>query len=246
MEAEIQRHITSLFISPMEVQRSSDGKTTPLVRLPQIIDLCSTIGSTLKRLALDFGPILATPSQVALISPHVGENNIFAQMRNLEDLVVSYHVTGFFRYPPPNLKRLAITTQDMSDIQTEFCACIPSLRILVFLRPVELTAENIDTLFTLHASKNLDIVLVDINSNHGTPPRARNWDEDDTVRIWEVDVPVSFYGDDSELILCDNWIWTHAVRGTLWSHEKRRMIAWADIERRLTGPVHMIVDGVHE
>jgi hypothetical protein len=101
-------------------------------------------------------------------------------------------------------------------------------------------------LFAVHTSRNLDIVLVDVNSNHGTPTRARDWGEDDAVRIWEVDVPVSFYGDDSELVVCDDWIWTHAVRGSLWGCEKRRMVAWRDIERRLAGPVHMIVDGVHE
>jgi hypothetical protein len=243
-EAEILRHITSIFISPAEVQRITDGKTTPLVRLPKIIDLCSTIGPTLKRLALDFGPVHATPSQVEMIRPHVLENNIFADMPALEELIVSYHVSSYFRFPPPNLKRLAITAQDLDNTDWEFCFSITSLEMLVFLRPIELSALVIDDMFDAYKRKSLDIVLVDVNWNHRTPRETRSWKNKDAVRIWETDVPVSFYGDDDNLILCDNWIWTHGVKGTLWSQEKRRMASWEDIERRLAGPVHTIVGGV--
>jgi hypothetical protein len=243
-EAEIARHITSVFISPAEVQRSIDGKTTPLVRLPQIIDLCGAIGHALKRLALDFGPIHATPSQVEMIRPHISENNIFLNMPALEELIVSYHVTSYFRFPPPNLKRLAITAQALGDIELDFVFSITSLEMLVFLRPTELNTLDIDALFDAYKGKSLDIVLVDVNSNHRTPREIRSWKNDDTVRVWEADVPVSFYGDDDELILCDNWIWTHGVNGTLWTQEKRRMASWEEIERRLAGPVHTIVDGL--
>jgi hypothetical protein len=243
-EAEVSRHITSVFISPTEVQRSIDGKTTPLVRLPQIIDLCSAIGHTLNRLALDFSPVHATPSQVDMNRPHIRENDIFLNMPALEELVVSYHVTSYFRFPPPNLKRLAITAQAFGDIEWEFVFSIKSLEMLVFLRPVELNVLDIDALFDTYKGKSLDIVLVDVNSNHRTPRETRSWKSDDTVRIWEADVPVSFYGDDDELILCDNWVWTHGVKGTLWTQEKRRMASWEEIERRLAGPVHTVVDEV--
>ncbi|KAF1934905.1 hypothetical protein EJ02DRAFT_460830 [Clathrospora elynae] len=244
-EAEIPRHFTSVFISPVEVKRDIGGKITPLVRLPQIIDLCNTIGSTLKRLALDLHPVYATPSEVALIRPHVSENNVFIHMPKLEELIISYEATNYFRFPPPNLKRLAITAQELTETQEEFVLSIPSLRTLVLIRPIDLTAKNIDTMFEAYKGKSLDVVLIDVNSNHRTPKETRSWKVDDAVRLWEADVPVSFYGDEDELILCDNWIWTHGVKGTLWSQEKRRMASWEEIERRLVGPVHTIVDGAH-
>jgi len=242
-QAKIPRYITSVFISPAEVQGQKGRNITPLVRLPQIIDLCSTIGTTLKRLALDLCPIYAPPSEAVRISPHVSENNIFVHMLGLEELIISYDVLDYFRYPPPNLKRLAVTSQSLRDVEIDFCLSISSLRTLVFMRPLDLGAQNIETVFISYKGKSLDVVLVDVNSNHRTPPKTRNWNDDDTVRIWEADVPVSFYGDDDDVLLCDNWIWNHGVRGTLWTQEKRRMASWGEIERRLAGPVHTIVHG---
>jgi hypothetical protein len=241
-EAQVLRNITSIFISPSEVRRLIQGNYTPLVRLPQIIDLCNLIGPSLKRLALDLSPIYATPSEVERIRPHVTENNVFAHMVQLEELIISYDAINYFRHPPPKLKRLAITTQELTDLEVAFCLKIPSLQTLVMMRPVDLAAEDIDIIFRSYNGKRLDTILVDVNSNHRTPNGTRNWKDEDAVRIWEADVPVSFYGDEDELVLCDDWIWTHGVKGSLWSQEKRRMLSWEEVERRLAGPVHTIVD----
>ncbi|KAI4644585.1 uncharacterized protein J4E79_011022 [Alternaria viburni] len=218
-----------------------EGNYTPLVRLPQIIDLLSNLIS-LKRLALDLSPIYAPPSEVEQIRPHVTVNRVFSHMSHLEELIVSYDVVNYFRHPPPNLKRLAITTQEMSDLEIAFCLKTPSLQALVMMRPVNLAAKTIDSIFRSYDGKSLDVVLVDVNSNHRTPHKTRNWTHQDTVRIWEADVPVSFYGDEDDIILCDAWIWNHGVGGTLWSQDKRRMASWEEIEKRLAGPVHTIVD----
>ncbi|CAA9964588.1 hypothetical protein PTMSG1_07947 [Pyrenophora teres f. maculata] len=241
-QASIPRYITSLFASPAEVQGQKSPERTPLVRLPQVIDLCSTIGTTLKRLALDLSPVYVPLSEAICISPHVSQNNIFIHMLALEELIISYDVLDYFRYPPPNLKRLAVTTQSVRNLEVDFCLSISSLRMFVFMRPPRLKAEHIDTVFKAYKGTSLDVVLVDVNSNHKTPTGTRNWNDEDTVRIWEADVPVSFYGDDDDVVLCDNWIWTHGVKGTLWTQEKRRMTSWEEIERRLAGPVHTIVN----
>lgn len=241
-EAQVLRNITSLFVSPSKVQRLIEGNYTPLVRLPQIIDLCDLIGPTLRRLALDLSPIYATPTEIEQMRPHVTENNVFIHMPHLEELIISYDVLNYFRHPPPNLKRLAITAQELTDVEVAFCLKIPSLRMLVMMRPVNLEAKDIDIIFTAYNGKSLDTVLVDVNSNHRTPQGTRSWKDNDTVRIWEVDVPVSFYGDEDDVVLCDDWIWTHGVQGTLWSQDKRRMASWEEIERRLAGPVHTIME----
>ena len=240
--ADIPRYITSAFISPLRTDK--DGDATPMVRLPQVIDLCKIIGLTLKRLALDLQPIYAVASEVEIVRPHLSENNIFLHMPHLEELISSYNVLEYFPYAPPNLKRLAITFQELKDAQVDFCFSTSSLQTLVFLRPPELLAADIDIIFSSYKGKSLDVILVDVNSNHRTPIGTRTWKENDNVRIWEIDVPTSFYGDEDELILCDNYIWTHGVKGTLFTQSKRPMASWAEIQRRLAGPVHLIIDGL--
>ncbi|KAF9699612.1 hypothetical protein EKO04_002549 [Ascochyta lentis] len=240
-DAKIDRYITSISISPM---RPGHDVSTPMVRLPQILDLCNTIGATLKRLVLDMQPVYYSHSEVEHTRPYWDEPNMFLQMPNLEDLVASYDVLDYFPLPPPNLKRLALTIQDLHDTVMRFCFSISSLQKLVLLRPVELSAADIDSLFAAYKGHSLDVVLVDVNPNHRTPKDTRDWTEADTVRVWEVDVPTSFYGDDDDLVLCDGWVWRHAVQGTLWTRECRRMASWSEVRRRLVGPVHHIVDAV--
>ncbi|KAH6638126.1 hypothetical protein C7974DRAFT_390926 [Boeremia exigua] len=242
--SKITQSIASVFISPMEMPNEEPGSArhTPMVRLPQILDLCNHIGPTLKRLMLDMQPVYSTQSEVENVRLSRRGTDIFLGMSNLEELVASYDVLDYFRYPPPNLKRLAITIQDLHDLAMRFCFSVSTLHTLVLLRPVELSATDINSLFTTYKGRSLDVVLVDVNSNHRTPKDTRDWADDDAVRIWEVDVPTSFYGDDDDLILCDNWIWTHAVKDTLWAFEKRRMASWSEVQRRLAGPVHHIVD----
>ncbi|PSN59599.1 hypothetical protein BS50DRAFT_626555 [Corynespora cassiicola Philippines] len=231
-EANALERLKSMFISP---QKTSKCEEAPLVRLPQIIDLCSMVGRTLKRLVLDLQPIYATPSEILVVKPHMGDNNIFAHMPNLEELVCSYDINDYFPRLPLNLKRLAITTQGLHSGHEDFCFSAVKLETLVFLRHPHLEAKYIDRIFEGYLGKHVDVVLVDVNANHRTPEGTRDWKEHDRVTIWETDVPKSYYGDDDDLILCDAWIWEQGVRGTLWEQEKRRMLSWSEIEAKMAG-----------
>lgn len=232
-EADIPRHVVSLFISP---DRGHSCGMTPRVRLPHVIDLCLSVGSTLKRLAIDFNPVCVPASEQVLIKPYCSSRNIFLHMPNLEELVCSYDTLDYFRYPPPNLKRLAMTANDMEPSHLDFYFMVSSLETLFFLRPRNLEAEHIDEFFDRYNGRHIDIVMVGVNSSHLTPHNTRDWTSDDRVTIWEVDVPKSFYGDDEDLILCDEWIWTHGVNGDLFYQDKRRMRSWSEIERSLAEP----------
>lgn len=243
-DAKVERRIQSAFISPMKTfsEHSKYTRDALMVRLPQILDLCSIIGTTLKKLVLDMLPVYSPRSEVEKVRFTQKETDIFLGMPNLEELIASYDVPDYFRSPPPNIKRLAITIQDLHDIAMHFCFAVSSLQTLILLRPVDLSAADIDRIFSAYKGNSLDVVLVDVNSNHRTPKDTRDWTGDSTVRIWEADVPTSFYGDDDDLVLSDNWIWTHAVQGTLWNQKHRKMASWSDIQRRLVGPVHYVLD----
>ncbi|KAJ4345817.1 uncharacterized protein N0V89_011952 [Didymosphaeria variabile] len=232
-EADIQRHLVSLFISPARSERC--GRTPP-IRLPQVIDVCLTVGSTLKRLAIDLNPVYVPASEQMVMKPYCSSHNIFLHMPNLEELICSYDTSDYFRYPPPNLKRLAMTANDIEPAHLDFYFMVSSLETLFILRPKILLARHIDELFNRYNGRHIDIVFVDVNDNHLTPKYTRDWTPEDRVTIWEADVPKSFYGDDDDLILCDNWIWEHGVYGGLWDQDKRRMRSWSEIERTLAEP----------
>ncbi|KAF2465097.1 uncharacterized protein BDR25DRAFT_380169 [Lindgomyces ingoldianus] len=226
MDANLLSHITSLFISPQKTNECG----SPKVWLSQVIDLCNTVGPTLKRLAMDLGPVYSPRSSVQRINPHVRANNIFSTMLNLEELVCSYEITEYFPYPPPNLKRLAITSQKADKAFMKFCFSIPTLETLFFLRQSELEAFHIQALFDHFIGRHLNVVLIDISSNHQTPESTRDWMPEDRVVIYEADVPKSYYGDEDDLVLCDDWVWTNAVNGTLWNQERRRMRSWSEVK----------------
>ena len=229
-EVEAQRHITSLLISP---GKSAHCKLihTPRVRLPQIVDLCTAIGFALKRLAIDLTPVYIPHSELMGIMPP----NIFLQMPNLEELICSYETTAYFSVPPPNLKRLAITANEMTSFNLDFYFMQSSLEQLYLIRPKNLTARQIDELFSRYKGRYLDVVFVALNKNHATPGGTRNWTPEDKVGIWEADVPTSFYGDEDDLVLSDSWIWTHGVRGDLWQQKTRRMLDRVAIANILGG-----------
>ncbi|KAF2731265.1 hypothetical protein EJ04DRAFT_514694 [Polyplosphaeria fusca] len=229
--AQPPKYITSVFLSPQKTEKCGSA---PMIRLPQVIDLCNAIGRTLKHLAMDLQPIYAPTSEIEAIKPHITTNNIFLGMPVLEELMCSFDITDYFRFPPPNLKRMAITAQGFHESLMVFSFAIPSLETMFIIREADMDAEHIDDIFGNYHGRGLDVVLVDVSSNHGTPEGTRDWHEEDVVRIWEVDVPKSYYGDEDDLILCDSWMWDHAVRGALWNVEKRRMESWSEVEARLT------------
>jgi hypothetical protein len=236
------RSITSAFICPEYMNGTGRyGNSMPQIQLPQIIALCNTIGPNLKRLVIDLTPFGADWREIETFTSSLGGNNIFSRMLNLEELVASYNILDFFPYAPPNLKRLALPFKKFGESQIGFCFST-ALQTLVLLRPIKLRAKDIEVIFSCYGGKSLDVIFVDVNSNHRTPVGTRSWTNEDTVRFWEADVPTSYYGDVNEVTLCEDYIRSHGINGTLWTQDKRRMASWAEIQRRLAGPVHLIMD----
>lgn len=239
---DLSQYVTSVYISPLETGKVNGNRWTPAVGLPAIVDLCHSLSSTLKRLHLNSSPIVTLFKCMKKTGLEDIDRNMFARMLRLEELMISHDVIGYFQRPPPNLKRLAVAGDFFGHLESVFCLSLPSLETLVLFRPVELTASMIETFFDSYRGKSLDIILFENNFNHRTPEGTREWRSNDAVRIWEADVPLSFYGDDEPSVLCDQWMWNQGIAGTLWSQTQRRMMSWAEIQRRLAGPIHSIMD----
>lgn len=240
---DLSRHVTSVYMTPVEPGLFDLNQCEPSAGLPAIADLCQNIGSTLKRLYLDslpaFSLFMCTNNRILDAVNH----NLFSRMLHLEELVISHDVIWHLpQCLPPNLKRLAVVAGFSADVESIFYLSSSTLETLVLFRPPDLTADDIESFFSSYHGKSLDVVLFEKNCNHSTPEGTREWKPDDAVRIWEADVPVSYYGHDDPTELCDEWMWNQGIAGTLWSQTRRRMLSWAEIQRRLAGPIHSIVD----
>ncbi|KAF2874689.1 hypothetical protein BDV95DRAFT_458042, partial [Massariosphaeria phaeospora] len=226
--ADLPRHITALFVSPQKLLAAG---AAPMVRLPQVIDLCARVGSSLRRLALDLQPVYSSYSEARAFKPHVADNQIFLGMPRLEELVCSYDTMDYFVLPPPRLKRLAVTSQGLNAVQQRFCFAVASLEVLVFIQGVDMEAAHIDMLFEAYHGRHLDVVMVELEANHRCPVGMREWTDEDRVTVWEADV--GYRSDEDDLLLCDNWIWANGVAGTLWGCEKRRKGASRESQMQL-------------
>ncbi|USP76862.1 hypothetical protein yc1106_04136 [Curvularia clavata] len=239
---DLSQYVASVYISPLETEEIAWDPWDLGRRLPAIVDLCRNLSSTLKRLHLNLSPIVDFFTYTRRNELEEIERNMFPLMLCLEELMISSEVIYSFRLPPPNLRRLAVANDDFGELESAFCLSLQSLETLVLFRPLGFSANMIESLFDSYRGKSLDIILFENNFNHGTPQGTRDWTPKDTVRIWEADVPLSFYGDDDPSALCHQWMWDQGTAGTLWSQTQRRMMSWSEIQKRLAGPVHSIMD----
>jgi hypothetical protein len=235
----LSRYVRSVYISPIQTAQPCEGDETPSTGLPTIISLCNNLGSNLKKLHLNLSPIVVMWDHEERKGSPIMHQNMLLPMLCLEELIINYEIIFYLLHPPPNLKRLAISAYIHADLDCSSFLSSPSLEKLVLTRPVTLEASDIDAFFDSYRGKSLDVIYVTINVQHGTPVGTREWETDDTVRIWEADVPL-FYKNSREP--CDDWLWDHGVAGTLWDKTQRRMTSWAEIQRRLAGPVHLILE----
>jgi hypothetical protein len=51
----------------------------------------------------------------------------------------------------------------------------------------------------------LDIILVNVECSHETPLGEERWKKDN-VSVRKLDVPTSYYGDEDEVVLCQEWV----------------------------------------
>ena len=228
-QVDVLRHVNRAFLSPAEDKTEGEECFAAMMQFPHVVDVFAIIGAQLKRLVLVLShEHISQMRDTNLMNPKsrlssYRNKKVFPSMPLLEEAVINFDSRYTVSSLSPQLKRLCTTVYDEFDCMPGACFSIPSLETLVLLRPKGLAAVEIDAWFYTYQGESLDVILVDVNSNHLIPWLTRNFKEDDKVRIWEVDVPTSFYGDDDDIELCTTWIFEHARDGSLWETEKRRM-----------------------
>ncbi|OCL10662.1 hypothetical protein AOQ84DRAFT_438211 [Glonium stellatum] len=211
--AGIEQYMTSACLSIRGYNKKDSERTSAT------IELFNFIGPSLKRLILtgDFN------------NPRPGEDNpndILSQLHNLEELQCSYDAWNYCKHATlPQLKRLAFDFAGLGQDEFSFLQRSPKLEVLVTFRQ-GLSASCIDHIFESYRGSDLKVLVVDVANNHRPLPLTRDWAPQDKVHIMEVDVPVSYYGDEREYNLCQMWIRNKAIQGTLWEEHSRPMELW--------------------
>lgn len=142
----------------------------------------------------------------------------------------------------PRLRRVALYNQDVSS--TYFWAALVKLGELEQVVLTRLDGAEETSLWDPIGGRamrekrkdwtlikgNLKCLLVDVESGHrdilGEAERrekrlnGEKWQgEDDTMTVQKFNVPVSYYGDENEIELCQDWVKDAAIRRTLWNWE---------------------------
>ncbi|KAJ9157448.1 hypothetical protein NKR23_g754 [Pleurostoma richardsiae] len=229
------RSLTSLYLAPFPPGRLDDLPTALWVR-----ELFLTVSGTLTRLVVDM-PLRSLWPADDHLDVRANLRQGFEALARLEELVCvrdelflrvsepEWHVD---EGPPlwasaarwPRLRRLALYNADAG--APGFWRAVgaaPRLETLVLTRADGLE-EGVcpKTEYFAVADRPLTVVLVDVEARRpeGMPRwRWRDVDPEGRMRVAAYDVPTSFYGDEDEIELCQEWVKGAALRGTLWGWE---------------------------
>jgi hypothetical protein len=230
-------HPTSLYLSPyVETIPSADYRTEE-----SISDLLSLIAPSLRRLVIDM-PLRRLVVEMPLRhlffemhSLHVRQllHNAFAKLTSLElfcsardDLfLVSAVEQSIFAQEPRvlspwscwrKLKTLALYNIDLSSAAFwHDLVAMDNLQTLVLTRADSVQEVDFRNKWIEcgNGHKSLTVWFVDIDGGRGIPERIEESKEGDKVTIKIGRVPTSYYGDEDEIELCQDWIKRSALRG---------------------------------
>jgi hypothetical protein len=128
--------------------------------------------------------------------------------------------TKWWRWSPwSNLESLALYNQDLGKPGFwEDMGQLRKLETLVFTRADGVEEVDIKSEWRKvcrDQKRALEVVLVNVQNDHQAPLGKDMWKDDDKVRIWEINVPTSYYGDDNPIELCQDWVKRRSLEGEL-------------------------------
>ncbi len=110
----------------------------------------------------------------------------------------------------PKLRTLALYNADVSSARFWLgLARLGCLETLVLTRSDGLESVDLKREWRRHCGdekRGLNVVLVNVQSEHSVLMGSESWTNDDTVVVRKVNVPISYYGDEDYIELCQEWV----------------------------------------
>jgi len=111
----------------------------------------------------------------------------------------------------PKLRKLALHNQDVSRDFFEGLKKLQRIEKVVLTRTDGLLEIDVKQTWRIQFDKAeevrpLEIVLVNVESDHPYFICKEKWTENDKLRIREMNMPISYYGDEDCIVRCQQWV----------------------------------------
>jgi hypothetical protein len=228
------RHITSLYLSPYPEWSIDDLPTANFLYV-----LFSLIAPALRRLVADI-PLrsLYPPDDHLNVRPML--RRAFSQLMGLElfcsvrdELYLDCRDRPRNADEPyvwslwPELRTLALYNADVSSARFwHGLGKLRHLETLILTRSDGLEEVDLKREWRRHCGdekRGLCVFLVNVQSDHRVLMGREGWKEEDSVVVREVNVPISYYGDEDHVELCQEWVERKMLSG-----EVETTLTWWD------------------
>ncbi|KAF2752897.1 hypothetical protein EJ05DRAFT_505633 [Pseudovirgaria hyperparasitica] len=228
--SDILSNITSTYLAPFDDFNLDDLPTAIWVREL----LCHCCGS-LRRLVVDV-PFRALYPE----DDHLGVRNVlhdaFAQLSSLEEFVcvrdeLYLDLNTSLSEPPiwstwSALRKLALYNVDTESTQFwDSLAGLEHLDTVILTRADSLGSCNPKLAWLTRTHRPIKLIFVNVERDHTYmfKPVWKQQDPKNLVDVMSVDVGTAFYGDESPIELCQDWIKQNAIWGKLWACNAKPM-----------------------
>ena len=222
----IRRHIESLYLAPFADGKLADFATTPL--LHRLVLLLTQHLRPTSCIDMPLRSHFDTPAR-----NHQREllGRAFAQLTSLEVFcsardeifMCTYesHIDPENTEPPtwshwPNMKILALYNADVSQKFWPYIGQLKSLTSIILTRPDGIDEVNIVSAWEkcrCEGSLSPTVSVVNVEAEHRLLVGSHEWKASDGMMVVRVCVPISYYGDDDIILMCQDWTKKKFLRG---------------------------------
>jgi hypothetical protein len=124
----------------------------------------------------------------------------------------------------PKLRTLALYNVDVSSLRFwKGLRQLENIETVVLTRSdgleeVDIKREWRKQFDKVTEARSLNIVLVNVEADHGMLVGRDSWKKDDKIQVRELNVPTSYYGDEDHIVLCQQWTKRSVLHGEPVAH----------------------------
>lgn len=216
---DILPYITSLYLRPFPLKHDPSSLDFPTSL--DIEQLLKHLSPYLRRLLIDMPLRSLYPEDDALgvkrilRSAFTGLPALEAFCTVRDELYLSTKVIYPSDEPPvwtlwPKLRTLALYNPYVDTEFLEYVKKLQHIETVVltrsdFLEEIDIKREW-ERLHQNEEMRPVKFVLMNVEAVHRIPLGRDRWKEDDKVKVKELNVPISYYGDEDEIVLCQQWV----------------------------------------